>query len=57
MTQKKYFKTKAEAVKACEERRKRFGASADLHVFKMPKGSRHAGQFAVCSEMEYLNTY
>lgn len=49
---KKYFKTKAQANKAKKER-----ANDALHVFRMPKGSRHAGQFAVCTEIEYLNTY
>ena len=52
---KKYFKTKAEAQRVCAERNK--GKSIVwYHVFKMPKGTRHHGEFAVCSEMEYLNT-
>lgn len=49
---KKYFTSKKEANKAREERQK-----LNPHVFKMPRGSRHAGQFAVMTEMEYLNTY
>ena len=49
---KKYFNTKAQANRAKKER-----ANDMLHVYRMPKGSRHAGKFAVCSELEYLNTY
>lgn len=51
---KKYFTSKKEANKAREERQK---ANPCLHVFKMPKGSRHAGQYAVMTEIEYLNAY
>lgn len=52
MRYKKYFKTRREANKYWE-------ATQDcrLHVWKMPKGSRHAGLYAVCTEFEYLNTY
>jgi hypothetical protein len=25
-------------------------------VFKMPKGTRHHGEYAVCTEFEWLNT-
>ena len=52
---KKYFNTKSQAIKARElyESQGEYG----LCVFKMPKGSRHAGKFAVCTELEYLNTY
>lgn len=53
---KKYFKTKKEAVKVCEERNKEKGF-AWYKVFKMSRGTRHHGEFAVCSEMEWLNTY
>ena len=49
---KKYFNSKKEAHKALEERQ-----NSSLQVFKMPKGSRHAGKYAVCSYIEYLNTY
>lgn len=49
---RKYFDTKAEALKACKER-----ANEGVHVFKMPKGTRKAGKFAVCTELEFLNTY
>jgi hypothetical protein len=53
---KKYFKSKAEAIKACRERNN--GHSTGYYkVFKMSKGTRHHGEFAVCSEFEYLNTY
>ena len=52
---KKYFKTKAEANKAKKELDpNNFNG---LHVFKMRKGTRKSGCFAVCTEMDYLNTY
>ena len=53
---KKYFKSKNEAFKACEERNATHGTSY-FHVFKMPLGTRRHGQYAVCSELEYLNIY
>jgi hypothetical protein len=53
---KKYFKKKKEAIKVCEERNKGKGF-VWYKVFKMPKGTKRHGEFAVCSEMEYLNTY
>ena len=49
---KKYFKTRKEAIEAKRERK-----SDSIHVYRMPKGSRKAGWYAVCPEMEYLNTY
>jgi len=52
---RKYFKTLAAARKACEERRK--GGDSLCGVYRMPKGSRHAGEYAVCDYLEYLNTY
>lgn len=52
---KKFFKTKTEANKASKERWAL--GYYDQHVWKMPKGTRHHGEFAVCSELEYLNTY
>lgn len=51
----KYFETKQAAIKAKEERSK--NGVRDLKVFKMPKGTRKSGKFAVCTELEYLNTY
>ena len=52
---KKYFKSKAAAKRVAAERN---GNGAPIiGVFKMPKGSRHAGMFAVCSYLEWLNTY
>ena len=53
---KKYFKTKREALKVCSEHNKGKGIEW-YKVFKMPKGTRHHGEYAVCSEMEFLNTY
>lgn len=52
---KKYFKTKRAAQKAAEEYNKPYGRG--IGVFKMPKGSRHTGMFAVCTYLEWLNTY
>lgn len=49
---KKYYDTKREANKAREALKDPF-----IHVWKMPKGSRHPGKYAVCDELEYLNTY
>lgn len=51
---KKYFTSKKEANKAREERHK---TNPYVHVFRMPRGSRHAGKFAVMTEIEYLNAY
>lgn len=52
---KKYFKSKKEAVQECE-RRNQGHCCQYIKVFKMPKGTRHHGEYAVCSEMEFLNT-
>ena len=54
MRRKKYFQYKCEAVEALKQYDPRgwYG----LHIFKMPKGSRKAGWYVVCSEIEYLNT-
>ena len=57
MRQRKYFKSRKEALKACEERNKTFGSGKEVSVYKMPKGSRHSVQYAVCDYIEYLNTY
>ena len=52
---KKYFDTKRQAIAAC----KLYELQGDygLGVYKMPKGSRHSGKYAVCSYIEYVNTY
>lgn len=55
MKNKKYYKSKGEALKAKDERT-RCGAYG-IGVFKMPKGSKKADMYAVCTELEYLNTY
>lgn len=55
MRPKKYYTSKKEAIKACEERNKPYGNG--LEVFKMPKGTRHHGEYAVCTRLEYINTY
>ena len=52
MSKRKYYKSKAAALKACEEMN-----NIAIHVYKMPKGSRHHGEYAVCSYVEFLNTY
>ena len=54
---RKYFQSKKEALKACEELNKTFGSGKEISVYKMPKGSIHSGQYAVCDYIEYLNTY
>lgn len=51
---KKYYAKKAEAISVKKQREAR---GEHVQVFKMPKGSRKSGFFAVCSEIEYLNTY
>ena len=56
MRQRKYFKSRKEAIKACEKRNKTFGSGKEIGVYKMPKGSRHSGQYAVCTFIEYLNS-
>jgi hypothetical protein len=52
---KKYFKTKREAEKVCAERNEQ-EHTEKYKVFKMSKGTRHHGEYAVCTEMDYLNT-
>lgn len=56
MRMKKYFKTRREALRVCDERNKGRGFLC-YHVFKMPKGTKRHGEFAVCTEIEFLNTY
>ena len=53
---KKYFKTKKEAIEVAKERRK-IKDTYIISVFKMPKGSRHHGMYAVCTYLEFINTY
>lgn len=55
MALRKYFKTLKEARKAKEERDPK--GWYDLHIWKMPKGTRKAGWFALCTEVEFVNTY
>lgn len=50
---KKYYDTKREAKEALAKANPAF----QMHVWKMPKGSRHVGKYAVCDEMEFLNTH
>lgn len=52
---RKYFDTKAKAKKERDLRDK--DGTQGLHVYKMPRGTRHAGKYAVCDYMEWLNTY
>ena len=52
---KKYFSSKAQAVTARKQRDP--NGLYGVRAFKMPKGTRHAGMYAVCSELEFLNTY
>lgn len=53
--ERKYFKSKVAAFRACERGNQPYGKG--LEVFKMPKGSRHPGMYAVCTHLEWLNTY
>lgn len=55
MKRKKYFKSKKEAVSYLNQ----YDGILfyGFRVFKMPKGTRKAGWYAVCSEIEFLNTY
>ena len=53
---RKYYKTRKEALLACSERNER-ERTTRYKVFKMSKGTRHHGEFAVCTEIEWLNTY
>lgn len=53
-TNKKYFKTRNEAVKAAESRKTTYN---DINVYKMPKGTRHHGEYFVGSHMEFINLY
>ena len=53
--ERKYFKSKAAALRARERRNQPY--EKELKVFKMPKGSRHPGMYAVCTHLEWLNTY
>lgn len=55
MRPKKYYTSKNEAIAACEERNRVHGTHCQ--VFKMPKGTRHHGEYAVCTHLEYINTY
>ena len=53
---RKYFKTRIEARKALVQRKSKDRFCSD-EIFKMPKGTRRAGEYAVCTHLEYLNTY
>lgn len=52
---KKYFKKRSNAMKALKERKQ--AGEVCIGVYKMLKGTRHHGEYAVCSYMEWLNTY
>ena len=57
---KKYFDTKAQATKALSDRKAKDPngfSTYGLNVYKMPKGTRNAGKFAVCTHLEWVNTY
>ena len=53
---KKYFKTKKEAIEVAKERRK-INNTYTIQVFKKPKGTRHHGMYAVCTYLDFINTY
>lgn len=50
---RKYFKSLKEAKEALKTKNPYCGYS----IFKMPKGTRKHGWYAVCTELEFLNTY
>lgn len=49
-----YFTSRAEAIKVRDERNARMGTQY-YGVFRMPKGSRNVGKYAVCTDIMYLN--
>lgn len=51
MNKKKYFSTRKEAIKVCEERNKRL----DVNQVRKKKWGAHKGMFFVGSEIEWLN--
>ena len=51
---RKYYKTLSEAKQAHAVA---VITNPCIRIFKMPKGTRKHGWYAVCSELEYLNTY
>lgn len=53
---KKYYKTLKEAKQAQEKLIQHFGQLSDINVYKMPKGTRHHGEYAVCTHLEFINT-
>lgn len=53
---KKYFKSKKDAQAAAAERNRSHYTSI-YHVYKCTKGMRHVGMYAVCDDLEWLNTY
>ena len=52
---KKYFDTLRAAIVSRRIRESK--GELFLDVYKMPKGSRRAGKFVVCTYMEYLYSY
>lgn len=53
--QKKYFKSRAEARRVCAERNAKLNTNM-YGVWKMPKGTRHVGMYAVCTDIIFLNS-
>ena len=53
---KKYFKTKKEAIEVAKERRK-INNTYTIQGFKKPKCTRHHGMYAVCTYLDFINTY
>lgn len=56
MKYKKYHKTAAAARKFLDAWRV-LHPSCGFGIYRMLKGSRHPGMYAVCSYIEWLNTY
>lgn len=56
MRYKKYHKTAAAANRFLSAWRMSH-PFCNFGIYLMPKGSRHAGMYAVCSYLDWLNTY
>ena len=55
MARRKYYDKLSDAKRALATLKQH--GRVDVGVYKMHSGTRHAGMYAVCSYMEYLNTY
>lgn len=49
-----YYKTRKEAIAAAKAQNDRHGIGF-VSVYKMSKGTRHHGQYAVCDHLYFIN--